>query len=191
MKALVLGTVVGAITLGNLGCSQSKPNQVAHPQEARQSTAQPPASAATLQLPTASEVFRLRSECAKLGEKILAEHPSGNTNFTDSQISRYNPATNRCFVELEVQNADLSKPLVLHRTLWDGQTGELLASMETDCTGATDMTKCKRFGSVFGSGIDMIQGNKALANTDNETLHDSASEPEAFINNVMVDDRKQ
>ena len=45
-------------------------------------------------------MFRLRSECAKLGEKILAENPSGNDNFIDSQVSHYNPLTNRCYVEL-------------------------------------------------------------------------------------------
>ncbi len=144
-------------------------------------------------LPTATEVFHLRSECAKLGEGILEGNPIGSA-LTDSQVSHYNPLTNRCYVELDVQNADLSGPVYyLHRTLWDGQTGELLASVEVNGSNCPSLAagECKRTGEIFGAGEAMIQANKALGNTDNYAGHDSATQPEAFIDNVMEDDRKR
>jgi len=190
-RAVLIGIVVGAVMVGTLACSPSKQNAADKPQEPKTTTAQPSLTPQTYQLATATEVFRLRSECAKLGEGILAKNPSGNDNFGDSQVSHYNPLTNRCYVETDSQNADLSKPLVVHRFLWDGQTGEMLAWVETDCTGATDMTKCKRKGDVLDVGVAMIRADKALGNTDNYTVKDSASQPEAFIDNVMADDRKQ
>jgi hypothetical protein len=70
----------------------------------------------TFQPPTATEVFDLRSRCAALGEKLLKD------NFTSgSQLSHYNPTTNRCYVELTAGSA------LLGRSLYDGQTKELLA----------------------------------------------------------------
>ncbi len=70
--------------------------------------------------PTATEVFHLRSECAALGEKILDASIVGPALYK-SQISHYNPQTNRCYVELTVQNADTTKPLLyLSRYLYDG-----------------------------------------------------------------------
>src|SRR3990172_1063562 len=63
----------------------------------------------TFQPPTATEVFRLRSECAKLGEKILENNTVGSA-VTQSQVSHYDPQTNRCYVELTVQTADLGTP---------------------------------------------------------------------------------
>lgn len=81
---------------------------------------------------------------------------------------------------------------MLQRSLYDGQTGELLATFEVKCpTPNGYIGKCPRFGSIFGSGSDMIQGSKAPVNTDKLAIHDNASEAEAFIDNVMVDDKKQ
>ncbi len=76
-----------------------------------------PASAVYNQLPTATEVFNLRSECAKLGEKLL-HGAAGGAARTVSQVSNYRPWTNRCYVELTTEH-DVS--------LYDGQTGRLLA----------------------------------------------------------------
>ena len=84
------------------------------------------------QTPTATEVFHLRSECAQLGEKILRQNTVGNA-LTQSQVSSYNPRTNRCHVELVVQTADLTKAHeYLSRTLYDGQTGEMLSFSRVD-----------------------------------------------------------
>lgn len=85
-----------------------------------------PSTAAVHQLPTASEVFYLRSECAKLGEKILDNNFIGRA-LTQSQVSRYNPKINRCYVELTVQSADMTKQAeIMSRYLFDGQTREML-----------------------------------------------------------------
>ena len=50
--------------------------------------------------------------------------------LTQSQVSRYDPRLGRCFVELTVQNMDLKSPLYLSRSLFDGQTNELLAASQ-------------------------------------------------------------
>ena len=58
--------------------------------------------------PTGAEVFHLRSECAKFGEKIMDGNIIGPALYQD-QVSHYNPKTNRCYVELDVQMADSAK----------------------------------------------------------------------------------
>ena len=73
--------------------------------------------------PSATEVFNLRSKCAELGEKILEEQPM-NLGTIPSQVSHYDPRTNRCYVELTVVTDDVN---TLHRYLFDGQTKEMLA----------------------------------------------------------------
>jgi hypothetical protein len=73
--------------------------------------------------PSATEVFNLRSRCAELGENILDQQPFKSRTFP-SQVSRYDPRTNRCYVELTVLTDDIN---TLHRYLYDGQTKEMLA----------------------------------------------------------------
>ena len=51
--------------------------------------------------PTATEVLNLRSQCAALAGKMLEEQVIGAA-LTQSQISRYDPRTNRCYVEITV-----------------------------------------------------------------------------------------
>lgn len=85
---------------------------------------------ATNRLPSATELFDLRSKCAAFGEKILEENIIERV-LTQEQVSRYNPETNRCYVKLSVSTADLSTPqenFVRDEYLYDGQTKELLAS---------------------------------------------------------------
>jgi hypothetical protein len=78
--------------------------------------------------PTASEVFNLRSECAKLGDKLHEANIIGPA-LRDDALSRYDPNTNRCYVEITVHTADLDAPNPYHATyLYDGQTRELLAA---------------------------------------------------------------
>jgi hypothetical protein len=85
------------------------------------------APATAFQPPTATEVFNLRSRCEELGQKIEDENVIGSA-LTQSHTSRYNPRTNRCYVQLDVHTADLSKPATYSSTyLFDGQTKELLA----------------------------------------------------------------
>ena len=80
---------------------------------------------------TATEVFHLRSECAALGKKILDSSLVGPALY-QSQVSHYEPRTNRCYVELTIQTADPHRfNDHFGRYLYDGQTGELLASTQS------------------------------------------------------------
>ena len=84
---------------------------------------------------SATEVFNLRSRCAELGGKIL-EGIDAPRHPTLSQVSHYDPRTNRCYVELTEQSGS-----TYHRYLYDGQTKEVLASAST--------VKGKREGAIF------------------------------------------
>jgi hypothetical protein len=91
------------------------------------------------QLPTATEVFRLRSACAEYGERILQENVIGR-NLAQDVVSHYDPKSNRCYVELTVQDAAL-EGTYLAMYLYDGQTKEQLAfAMKKNG---------KEFGTVF------------------------------------------
>jgi len=121
--------------------------------------------------PTATEIFHLRSQCAALGKKIFDSSVAGPALYK-SQMSRYTPQTNRCYVELTVQTADTTTPLrYLSRYLYDGQTGEMLA--------AAQIKEGKKWGMVY----DQSYQTKTLENAG----WDDASE---YVNVIMTDDRK-
>jgi hypothetical protein len=118
-------------------------------------------------------VFNLRSKCAALGDRLLEETTIGIA-LTKSQVSHYEPRTNRCYVELTIQTADLSKPIdqhYHHRVLYDGQTKEMLASAQIE--------RGKKSGMVF----DKQHRATSLANAG----WDDAG---AYIDAMMADDRK-
>jgi hypothetical protein len=52
----------------------------------------------TFQPPTVTEVFNLRSKCAALGDKIM-EDDFVSSNLSKSNLSHYDPQTNRCYVD--------------------------------------------------------------------------------------------
>lgn len=120
---------------------------------------------------TATEIFNLRSECARLGQKILHGNIVG-VALTQDQVSHYDPQTNRCYVQLTVQTADLSKPGdYFSTTLYDGQTGEILAFARTE--------HGKKSGMVFDGSLPDGQ--------DPDRFWNHATD---FINGKMEDDRK-
>lgn len=123
------------------------------------------------QLPTATEVFHLRSACAALGQKILEGNSIGSA-LTQDQISHYNPNINRCYVELDIQTADQTKQLdYLNRVLFDGQTKEMLAFAR--------IQKGQKVGMVY---------DKQYRRTtpDNAGWDDAIS----YIDAMMADDRR-
>lgn len=125
----------------------------------------------TQQLPTATEAFNLRSKCAALGEQILESNVIGSA-LTQSQVSHYEPRTNRCYVELTIQTADMTKPMnYLNRVLYDGQTKEMLAFSRIE--------KGTKSGNVF----DRQHQATSLQNAG----WDDAN---AYIDEMMADDRK-
>jgi hypothetical protein len=94
----------------------------------------------SLQPPTATEVFNLRSKCAELARRAIDD--SGEINpyapyhtslyLRDrTLVSRYDSGSNRCYVLIEGKDWGLKS-----RYLFDGQTDELLAE-----TGHTSLDK--------------------------------------------------
>jgi hypothetical protein len=124
----------------------------------------------TNQLPTATEVFNLRSRCAALAEKFLEENAIGSA-LTQFQISNYEPRTNRCYVEFTTQAIDPSKLDYHNRTLFDGQTREILAFAKTE--------KGQKAGMVF----DRQHQSTGLTNAG----WDDAN---AYIDKMMTADRR-
>ena len=93
-------------------------------------TTAPPAPVRPVQqLPTATEVFHLRGECAKLADKIREGNTIGSA-LAQEASSRYDAKANRCRVELWVHSSDLNAMPYHHsRTIFDGQTGAILANV--------------------------------------------------------------
>ena len=128
-----------------------------YPAAAQQPTHQPP---------TATEVFNLRSTCADLGEQIL-EASGGEIALGISQVSHYEPRTNRCYVEIIIQPAYITPGgQYFVRSLYDGQTREMLAYAKQE--------KGKWEGMVF----------------DRQHQSTGWDEANAYINKMMADDRK-
>ena len=129
-------------------------------------------AAADAPAPTATEIFNLRSECAALGQKILENNVIGRP-LTQSQVSHYEPRTNRCYVELTVEIANAQTPSGMsstHRYLFDGQTGEMLA--------AAMIEKAERSGKVYDrTYIQQIGNDAGFANATK------------YIDDRMADDR--
>jgi hypothetical protein len=90
--------------------------------------------------PSAEEAYRLQDDCNRRGAIVMKNNIIGSA-LTQEQVSRYNPTTNRCYVRLEVRPMVLndSNQFQLHTSLFDGQTGELLASFETKGDGKQGM----------------------------------------------------
>jgi hypothetical protein len=75
-----------------------------------------------------------------MGKQILEDNFVGSA-LTKDQISHYDPRTNRCYVGVTVHKADLNRMDYINRTLYDGQTKEMLAFAKIE--------KDKKVGMVF------------------------------------------
>ena len=92
-------------------------------------------------LPSAAEEARLRSACAASGERILAVNTIRSAAYQE-QFTRYNPQTNRCYVEMRVQTLAFDERADrFARFLYDGQTKELHAFAQ--------INDAKKSGRVF------------------------------------------
>ncbi len=144
MKKLVLS----AVALTSLGMLASCKGGSSGPQVATPLAATPATPAQPI--PTATEVFHLRSECARLAEKMLEklEKDAEGSNSTESQLSHYDPPSNRCYVEISTQTTDGHGHNVdATDTLFDGQTGEHLASVISQGKNCP-AEPCKTTGTV-------------------------------------------
>jgi hypothetical protein len=105
----------------------------------------------TAPLPTAEEVFHLRSECAQLAEKMLENQQKRDELGEDewSQSSHYKPEENRCYVEIAFQTAQTDSPYFQSNDdLFDGQTGERLASVLRTGKNCPYSDTCKAVGTT-------------------------------------------
>jgi hypothetical protein len=96
---------------------------------------------------TATELFNLRSRCAALGEKMLEETAVGSA-LTKSETTHFDARTNHCYVDYfvhDIENGRVAR--YQNRSLFDGQTGEILAFAKIE--------KGERVGMIFGRISDM------------------------------------
>jgi hypothetical protein len=139
---IVLGLMLGGFA--QLGCE--------HRNEA---TVAPRAEPEARNLPpTATEVFHLQSECVEMGKKVLEDNLAYRMEKVDmeqgkapkddvTQLAHYNAKDNHCYVELSLH--DTGEPMKsATREVYDGQTGELLASCTTK-----NPPLGERFGTIF------------------------------------------
>lgn len=81
-------------------------------------------------MPNAAELFDLETKCNAMGQKLMENNVIGSA-LTQSQLSHYNLADNRCYVLLHVSTADLRTPIdqfISDSFLEDGQTDDILAT---------------------------------------------------------------
>jgi hypothetical protein len=172
MKTLVLS----AIVLTSLGMLASCKGTNYGPQTATPAVATPAIPAAAI--PTATEVFHLRSECAQLAEKMLEKQKKEeDTTGSDywSQLSHYSPDTNRCYVQIVSETADRGAS---DEVLYDGQTGEKLASILYTGKGCPTGNSCQAIG------ITPPEHPICTGCTSGEDAN-------AYIEGLMGDDRKR
>ena len=140
----------------------------------------PPAEDRSNKLPTATEVFHLRSECARLGEKIMEENLIGGA-LSQTQESHYDPKTNRCYVQLAVMTADMTKPQDYYAVyLYDGQTREILAT--------ASVKHGEKAGVVFVPQDTFDKPGRKFMGPHTGAGFAEATE---FINKAMEDDHRQ
>ena len=119
--------------------------------------------------PTATEVFNLRSKCAELGQKMLEDNVRHGAPFI-SQVSHYDPRTNRCYVEL-TGFGGTGAEANYDRELFDGQTKQKLAQAVKGKDGRSG-------GMVFDK-----QYNRGIEN-------DGWDYTNSYIDQMMAEDRK-
>jgi hypothetical protein len=125
-RAIAAVTLAAAITLSTCGKLQER---IAS-EPARQQ-----------KLPTATEVFNLRTKCAELGRQLDAKQSYDSSDTYRETLSNYSIKTNRCYVTL-TDSSTLSAVRRTHKRihdvdLYDGQTWELLATTSDGPNGKT------------------------------------------------------
>lgn len=135
MNKTIAASLAVAIALTGCGKSQSKP--AAEPQRYSK-------------LPTATEIFNLRTKCAQLAQQLDQRLPYG-ANWVRVTSSNYNASNNRCYVTLTDMN---EKSGAVSNNLYDGQTGELLAYAKHDGPASRPT---RQVGQIFiDSKIDTV-----------------------------------
>lgn len=109
-----------------------------------------------------TELWHLRSECVRLGEKILEGNLHGSAIAQD-QESHYSLKDGRCYVQLEVYPADATAVGDRRTYLFDGQTRVVVARMtdpgrdsRRDCGGwlqSEGAVSCERAWEIISAAM--------------------------------------
>lgn len=158
-------------------------------------------------LPTATEEFRFRGECVRLGKKKLAAteeelYPTerySNWTYSFSEEAHYDPRSNRCFVEIDNHESDKARPLFeeFDRDLYDGQTDDLLAFTQNrpQKDGIAEMHNAMVFtdhgykGVPHGTGNGELQGD-AWIKADSEAMYEDTQQYISGLMNEIPRNRK-
>jgi hypothetical protein len=133
MRSIILIPVVFAV----IGCSKPKP------------TITPEQSPRSQRLPSATEVFNLRTKCQEIVNKDVQDSLIGvaGSALSVDVKSHYNPVTNHCYAEVTVMKNFFYEPSKVANdyrttTLYDAQTVDLLlgAKQENDKQSGNDFT---------------------------------------------------
>jgi hypothetical protein len=82
--------------------------------------------------PTAAELFKLRSDCAQIGQAKLDRLSNGADELRYEMATRYDLITSHCYVELNWRRRKDDRSGV---DLYDGQSNELLADVSVNRDG--------------------------------------------------------
>jgi hypothetical protein len=92
--------------------------------------------------------------------------------LTQSQVSHYEPRTNRCYIAITVQTANMNvTSALIRRSLYDGQTKELLAW--------TSWERGRKAGMVYDKQHKMTTW-----------ANGGWDDADAYIEGMMADDRR-
>jgi hypothetical protein len=136
-------------------------------------------TAALAQPPKVTELLKRRSTCAQLGQRLadqlgqrLAdEYPATASRSGQLEVYRYDPVTGHCYVEIDTHGASGE----FSRSLFDGQTGEVLAD-----------TRSKNGEKIVGAVFDP-QHKHVDPKAANSYGYDDAN---AYIDKIMAEDRE-
>jgi hypothetical protein len=81
---------------------------------------------------TAAELFKLRSDCAQIGQAKLNRLSNGADELRYEMATRYDPITSHCYVKLNWWRRKDDRSGV---DLYDGQSNELLADVSVNRDG--------------------------------------------------------
>jgi hypothetical protein len=185
MKTMIalLGLTLGGF--GQIGCEPRN-----------ESTAAPRTEPEALNLPpTAAERFHLQSECVEMGEKVLENNLAYQMEKLDmeqgkvpkddvTQLAHYNAKDNHCYVELSLHDTGEHMKYAM-REVYDGQTGELLASytIKNPPVGEASGIIFK-YDRVPASALPAPLGF-SKEHSDKDRRENDAERTEAYINYLM------
>jgi hypothetical protein len=120
--------------------------------------------------PAAAELFKLRFDCAQIGQAKLKRLSHGADELGYEVATRYDPITSHCYVELKWRRRKDDRSGV---DLYDGQSDELLADVSANRDGTNKVGHVwdqhhatNHSNDLYSDAIDYI--NRLMAETNRE-----------------------